>query len=123
MLPAATIDAVLSSILPGTGCSSSSVLPGADAASPAVCTAPLQAGGDVPLPTEDPVVSEPRGADVDPPSSKDGDAEGEEDEAVPETPKRKKRARTLSVGFTEPVVQTDNETPPFHDLLEGAFSS
>ena len=66
---------------------------------------------------------EPRGAEVDPPSSKDGDDEGEEDGVTPVTPKKTRRLRATTVGFTEPVVrQIESGTPTLHDLLEGGLS-
>ena len=124
VFPAATISTVLASVLPGAGCSTSSVLPETVSDSSPVVTVPVQIEESKQSLLERNVGIEPRGAEADPPSSKDGDHEGEEDGATPVTPKKTGRARATTVGFTEPVVrQIDTGSPTLHDLLEGGLSS
>ena len=124
VFPATTFSTVPTSVLPGAGCGTSSVLPETVTDSSPVVAAPVQIEESRQSLLAEKVAPEPRGAEVDPPSSKDGDDEGEEDGAISVTPKKTRRVRATTVGFTEPVVrQIDTGTPTLHDLLEGGLSS
>ena len=83
----------MASVIPGAGCSTSYVLPEAVVDSSPLVIAPVQIEESIQSLLEGNVEIEPRGAEADPPSSKDGDDEGEDDGTVPMTPKKTRLAR------------------------------
>ena len=94
-----TINAALTSVLPGAGSGTSSVFPGTVVKSSPLVVIPGQSGETIQPLLEENAEIEPRGAEADPPTSKDGDDGAEGDAAVPEIPKKSGPGTGSNCGF------------------------